>query len=330
MKNKIISLLILSLAGLGNAVAAPISFAPEILVPAYFYPTFEPGNFWGQLDSAASKVKINAIVNPNNGRFESVDSNYATVVDNLRAAGGKVFGYVQSNYGNSRAQVTDQNGNVIVQGFDFSMAKHDVDQYLNLYHVDGFFIDEMSALAAKVPEYADLYSYIKAKGASLTVIGNTGVGGVEASLKNAAADILLNFEGYGVNYASTQAPAWVQNYSVGSFANLAHTTSSVSDMESIVAGLSSHHAGMIYVTDRPYASNPWVELPSYWNQEVAAVAALSAVPEPATYALILIGMSMLIAAMRTRSASLESITDTHPKSTIGTALRERTVRCRAT
>jgi len=287
------------LAASGHALAAPVVGSPAILVPAYFYPTFEPGNPWSRLNEAASAVQISAIVNPNNGRFETVDTNYATVADNLRAAGGKVFGYVQSNYGNLRAEVLDSNGNVAVQGFSFAMAKHDVDQYLSLYHVDGFFIDEMSALNAKVPEYVDLYNYIKGKNSSLVVIGNTGVGGVEASLAQPAADILLNYEDYGSNYAATMPPAWTQNYPTSSFANLAHSVAAEADMQAIVAGLAAHHAGYVYVTDRQFSTgNPWDGLPGYWTQEVAAVAALSAVPEPATG--LLAGLGLVLVALSSR------------------------------
>jgi hypothetical protein len=40
----------------------------------------------------------------------------------------------------------------------------------------------------------------------------------------------------------------------------------------------AHHVGAIYVTDQTLP-NPYAQLPSYWDQEVAEIALIS-VPEP--------------------------------------------------
>lgn len=281
-----------------SASATPLQGAPGVLVPAYFYPTLAANDPWNLLDQAASQINVGAILNPNNGRFDTADSNYLRVDNNLRAAGGKIYGYVQTNYGHPRAAGVYSHGNPI-QAFNFTLAKHDIDQYLAQYHVDGFFIDEMSTDPGKLSDYADFYHYIKSKDPTLTVIGNTGVGGIEGNLTQ-AADVLVNFEDYGSNYASTLPPNWASNFPTNDFVNLVHDVASVTGMQNAINELAAHHANDIYVTDLAYSDNPWRGLPSYWNQEVNTIAALT-VPEPGILATMLIGISALALSKRRKS-----------------------------
>src|ERR1700687_4605795 len=68
----------------------------NVLVPAYIYPT--PGGAWDQMAVAASKVSITAILTPDSGPGSGVDSNYVAAVNKLKAAGGRVIGYVHTSY----------------------------------------------------------------------------------------------------------------------------------------------------------------------------------------------------------------------------------------
>src|SRR5262245_57834817 len=96
----------------------------EIVVPAYFY----PGGDWSKLNSAVSKVPITAIMNPFNGPGNSLDANYVSAINSLRAAGGHVIGYVYSSYA----------------GRPESQVNSDIDRYDSWYNVDGIFVDEMA------------------------------------------------------------------------------------------------------------------------------------------------------------------------------------------
>ena len=266
-----LSVLVLTMLG---AIGPYKAGAVEILVPAYFYPN---GNsYWADLASAAHQVKIDAILNPGSGPGTQPDAVYVQAVDSLRAAGGKVYAYVHTSYG----------------ARDSAAVRQDIDRYLSFYRVDGFFIDEMASGAATAPVYTDIYGYIKSKDAGLKVIGNPGVNGAEEYLRDHAADVLVNYEGNRSDYAGYQPAAWMRNYSAGSFAAIVHGAT-LSDMQSIVAGLSASHGGLVYVTDSLYASpnfNPYDRLPTYWQQEVAAVAAI---PEPATIWLTALGLALV-------------------------------------
>ena len=68
-----------------------------LLVPAYIYPV--AGGAWDQLAAVASTVPLIAIVNPNSGPGTASDPNYVSAINNVRAAGGGVIGYVPTDYG---------------------------------------------------------------------------------------------------------------------------------------------------------------------------------------------------------------------------------------
>ena len=74
-----------------SAPAAPMG----ILVPTYFDP---PSSLWNALNFAANRVPLVAIMNPNDGPATTRNPAYVTAVNSLRAAGGQVLGYVDTNY----------------------------------------------------------------------------------------------------------------------------------------------------------------------------------------------------------------------------------------
>lgn len=99
--------------------------ATEILVPAYFYPSSDPNlSFWDEMTAAASQgVGITAIMNPNNGPSDAVNTDYTSAVNAFRAAGGKVIGYVSTQYG----------------ARDAAVVLAEVNAYQNFYQIDGIF-----------------------------------------------------------------------------------------------------------------------------------------------------------------------------------------------
>ena len=78
----------------------PRSGSAIALVPAYFYPSGTGIDCWNRLARDAGSVNIEVILNPASGPGTTQDPNYVAVVDKLRTAGGRVFGYVATGYGN--------------------------------------------------------------------------------------------------------------------------------------------------------------------------------------------------------------------------------------
>jgi hypothetical protein len=256
------------------------------LVPAYFYPgtggTQGYTNGWAQLDASAGSIPIQAIVNPGNGPGAAVDPNYTTVVNNLLSAGGQPIGYVYTNYGNR----------------SLADVEADVKQWLTLYpNIKGFFLDQMSTDPTLAPTYyRSLYTFIKSQSPSLTVVANPGTNTTEAYASNRTADKLVVFEGTETSYLSYSPASWMSKYSPSLFADIVYDTPTVSDMQHVLTLSVQNRSASAYVTDQPLINPPpgylYDRMPSYWDQEVAALAALSPIPEPSSL-LITAGTGLL-------------------------------------
>jgi hypothetical protein len=275
-------LLALTLLSVCTGTALFIAASPGLLISDYIYPTLNGRNPGHQLETAASRVQSTAIINSNNESLDSVDSNDSVVIDHLRSAGGKTFGYVQSNSTDYKEQVTNQNGNAIVEGFDFDMDELNLDQYLTFNHADKFFINDMPAFESKVSEYKDIYHSIKPKNSRLQAIGYAGTSGIEDAVKLQPKGITVNLEDFRSNDGSTSLLPWDNNFGPSNDANLPHGIEPIPDTQIIVVDLT-----------KPSADTPLAVSPSYWNQQISILPAISDIPEPTTWSMIILGLMML-------------------------------------
>jgi hypothetical protein len=248
------------------------------LVPAYFYPTNGGvGGDWGQLDTAAGQISVTAIFNPDSGPGSSYNSDYGAALTSLEAAGGAAVGYVYTDYGNR--PIAD--------------VEADINTYISFYgsRVDGFFLDQMSNVPSQVSYYQTLYTYIEGLSSKYQVIGNPGTTTNSSYLAASppTANTFVTYEGDAANYTSA-------NTSTGSpdqYANIVYGQSTAAGMIADVAFAAQNNVGYVYVTDQTLP-NPYAQLPSYWDQEVAAIRSAS-VPEPG--ALILLASGCLLATV---------------------------------
>jgi Spherulation-specific family 4 len=245
-----------SLCGCNSAAGAS---KIEIVVPAYFYPS--AGSDWNDLNAAASKIPITAIMNPFNGPGNSLDANYVAAVNSLRAAGGRVIGYVYTSYTSRPIQ----------------QVLSDIDRYDTWYNVDGIFVDEMANTgpAERLNYYRDIYNHIKSIDPNWEVMGNPGTATIEQYLTWPTADRLMVFENVGAAYPGYSPSNWNFSYNRSTFVHLVHTEASLADMLSHLDLAVQRNAGGIYVTD-DVLPNPWNRLPTYWSALVDAVAATNA------------------------------------------------------
>ncbi len=244
------------LALTGLLCAAAVHAAPMgTIVPAYFY----PGTLWQSLNFAASRVPVIAIMNPNDGPDTTQNPDYVAAVNSLRAAGGRVIGYVYTSYG----------------ARDTNAVKTDIDRYFNFYPVDGIFLDEMSddASAAHLSYYATLFQYIHSKGTNVMVVGNPGINADEACLNRPAADVLVTFE-VDTGYSALVVDGWVTNHLARQFCHLPYNVADATLMTNDVNLAAARNVGWIYVTNDKGA-NPWDTLPSYWTNEVNYIQTLN-------------------------------------------------------
>jgi hypothetical protein len=249
-----------------------------VLVPAYFYPSFL-GSDWDRMDTAAGKIPLTAIMNPASGPGPSQNSDYVTAVNKLEAAGGRVVGYVYTSYG----------------ARPLADVEADVLSYKTFYNINGIFFDQQSTSnnPAVVDYYKQLYDYVKSLNPAYEVIGNPGTNPDPAYLSTPTADVEVTFENFAANYPAYAPALWMSGYSAGHFANIVHTEPTAAGMLADLQRAEQNNAGLVYVTNRTLP-NPYDQLPSYWDQEVAAIELANAVPEPSGVMLLAAGALSLL------------------------------------
>jgi Spherulation-specific family 4 len=279
-------------AALILSVATWPALAMELLVPAYFYPSFDPAlSFWDEMTSAAAAgARITAIINPDNGPGAAQNSDYVAAVNSYRDAGGRVLGYVYTCYGNN----TCTPGLPATRSVAEVLA--DAQRYNSWYQVDGIFLDEMSNLHAALPFYEGVAAGLRAAQPADTIVGNPGTATPAAYLD--VADTLVTFEQGSGSYATASSEPWMSAVAPARQAHLHYNVGSATQMRALLPQAAQRNAGYLYITDDGGA-NPWDQLPSYWRDEVTAV---SAVPEASPPALLSLGL-LAMAWRRRRVAS---------------------------
>ncbi|MFM0341468.1 spherulation-specific family 4 protein [Paraburkholderia fungorum] len=235
----------------GTAFAGS-STAVGLVVPSYFNATSSVAN-WNTLTTTARKVPTTAILNPNSGPGTKADPNYVAAVAKLRAAGGKVLGYVSTSYGKR----------------SLSAVVTDINAYVSLYKVDGFFIDEMTddSTLSHIQFYQSIYNYIKGLNAAYSVTANPGTNIPELYASLPTADQFVVFESTAKSYASYKPMSWQAGYPKKRFVHMVYNATAT-QLPGIVQYATKHGAGAVYVTSLA-GSNPYKALPTYWNDEVA-------------------------------------------------------------
>ena len=236
--------------------------AQSIAVPAYFYPGGSP-NYWTQLQQAGPGTL--AVMNPASGPGSAPDPNYVSAVKAAEAAGITVVGYVYTSYGSRSLRAVES----------------DVNKYYSWYPVQGIFFDEASTSCSMEPYYAQLNSFVKAKGGAARTVLNPGT--QTSQCYASAADTLLTFEGPDSEYVNSySAPSWVSSYPASRFWHVIYETSTTSAMATAVQLSKTRNAGYVYVTSASLP-NPYDVLPTGldWSSELTDIGATGALSAPA-------------------------------------------------
>jgi hypothetical protein len=230
------------------------------LVPAYFYPAGRRLADWARLADAARSIPLEVILNPSSGPGKTQDPRYVAVVAALRRSGARVLAYVDSDYGRRTPAAVET----------------DLRTYLNFYELDGFFIDRMANTPAAVDYYLSVRSLIRRIDPRLAVVGNPGSPTLPAYLD--AADTLVTFEGSARIFADSEprrAAPWIADKSPGRFGVIVHGVATVGAARDALARTRKIGSGSVYITDQEMP-NPYLGLPVYWPDLVAAIRASNA------------------------------------------------------
>lgn len=209
---------------------------------------------WTGFVEGAAATDGFVIVNPDSGPGSTIDEAWLTSVEEARALGVTVLGYVPTGYGTREADAIDG----------------DVNQYTTWYGVDGIFFDEVGedceGLAGWYAERAAAADALVSSGDALVVM-NPGLVTCAAYLD--AADVLVVAEDRLALISDFEPAAWMASYGPERFMFLAYDAAGA-DLGQTLKFVHDASIGWTYITDdRP--RNPWDELPTYWEAEVSAV-----------------------------------------------------------
>ncbi len=254
----------------------PIPKAIHVLVPAYGNPCCDGGpELWAELISSAQDTSRNfevvAILNPASGPGDQRDLNYLDpdgktgVIPRFRSAGGKLYGYVSTRYGN-------RNDDQILRDVDGYLK----DSHRYAGHVDGIFFDELSNDLANVARYRKWAQYVKQNQPDAVAMANPGVaetlnpsGQTRYSANDYANvfDCMMTFEHSGKQYVER----FTSTLSIDQASSLrrSHAIHSQGNWEpSWLALAASRHADYLFVSDdfmRDSEDNPYDRIPKYWR-----------------------------------------------------------------
>jgi hypothetical protein len=218
----------------------------KMLIPAYFDPTAFPA-LWTQMAGAPPGSVI--VMNPASGPGSSSNPAYVSAVAALQAAGMKVVGYVDTNFG----------------AVSSGTAETQVTDYKTWYAVDGIFFDRTSILIADETYYTTLATFVRSTTGTLVVLN---CGGIPDVGYMSIGDIVVIFEDTYANYVSYTPPGFASG-DTAKVANLVHTTTSAELQNAMYLSVVTF-ASWIYVTNDTLP-NPYDTLPSFRSAEIAFI-----------------------------------------------------------
>jgi hypothetical protein len=244
----------LDLAGADRDDTAPIlvdaslGAAARLAVPAYFY----PGPQWDRLIAAAPTVGM-IIFNPANGPGQAADPQYTKAIADARAAGITVLAYVYTNYGQRpSADVLDD----IKRTYDFYSPS-------GIYLAEGPMEADCSPLEAEYHGFADAAR-------SRDPLAYLAVGTRFCPTYVYFFDLMVEFARNWTEYQTYTPPSWMPAHSPERFCAFVDNVPPASASAALSRAV-TNGAGWVFATDES-DPNPWGQLPTYFDDEVRAVA----------------------------------------------------------
>jgi hypothetical protein len=210
----------------------------SLLIPLYVHPAEDPGAWHRLITSAAGTYGV--VLNPANGPGTAPDPAFTAVAGALRAAGARLLGYVDTDYGMREvAAVAD-----------------DLRRHLGWYAVDGCFLDRVTAAPEGLSACRRLVRTVRRLGAG-TVVLNPGVHPAPGYAR--LADLTVTFEGHWSTYVSAyRSPAWAVRHPPE---GLCHLVYGVPEALVPLAVRTAHERGAAVcgpvTAEQP---NPWIRL----------------------------------------------------------------------
>ncbi|MEU7160756.1 spherulation-specific family 4 protein [Streptomyces chrestomyceticus] len=212
----------------------------QLLVPLYEHPAERP-DAWRRLVAAAPDL-YGVVLNPASGPGTAPDPGFAEVAGQLRAAGVRVLGYADTDYGRRPHAAVVQ----------------DLLRHRDWYGADGVFLDQAASGAGLLTHYSRLTVAARAAGAR-TVVLNHGVHPHPGYLD--FADLLVTFEDTWAAYETAEVPPWTAHHPPERFCHLIHGLPKT--RAAAAAELARQRGAAVHCAVPGTAPHPWDALPPY-------------------------------------------------------------------
>ncbi|MFF3610944.1 spherulation-specific family 4 protein [Streptomyces sp. NPDC002580] len=212
----------------------PAGTPKNLLVPYYEHPFVRPAE-WDALLAAAPRLYA-VVLNPASGPGDHLDRGFAAIAGRLRAAGVRVLGYADTDYG--RRPVAD----VVV----------DLTRHRDWYGTDGAFLDQAAAVEGGLGYYRRLAAEARELGGGGLVLNH---GTAPHPSYAGIADVLVTFEGTWTGYRRRPPPPWT-----GPGTNLCHLVHGVPAGVDAEA-LARERGAALYCAVPGSGDHPWGTLP---------------------------------------------------------------------
>ena len=222
----------------------------RMVVPAYW----EPDADWQKIIAAAPTVGM-IIFNPSNGPGTTTDAAYTSAIAQARAAGILVLGYVATSYG-QRPQAD---------------ILADVNKYYDLYTPSGIYFAE-GPMEADCDNLETEYRQLTTQALSRDPKAYLAIGTRYCPSFIEFSDLMVEFAEDWVTFQSYTVPSWMPANSPERFCQFINSVPADQASQALSMAV-GYGAGWVFATDGT-APNPWGALPSYYDQELAALRAL--------------------------------------------------------
>ncbi|WP_333771103.1 spherulation-specific family 4 protein [Streptomyces sp. IBSBF 2435] len=219
----------------------PVAAARSLLVPLYVHPALDPGA-WRALEQAAGRlygVVVNVADGPGAGPPDTV---VAAAARRLRAAGVRLFGYVDTNYAARPARE----------------VARDLRRHQDWYGVSGVFFDRVASGRDRLRYYRRV-AVAARRGGARAVVLNPGVHPDPGYA--AVADLLVTYEGSWEDYTAAAVPGWTAAHPPSRFCHLVYGVPGAAAARA-VARTAAGRGAAVHCAVPGGPPNPWQYVPS--------------------------------------------------------------------
>jgi len=234
----------------------------KILIPLYSYPTDvdENGdNIWDRFIEIRNRypnVEVVAVINPDNGDFDTEDSNYSEGIKRLEENDIEILGYIYTSYAKRDREEIYKN----------IEAWRDIYQ---TYGVDGIFFDEASTNSEDLQYYKDISDYAKSAGFKKVAL-NAGYTTSQEYIDENIADIIITLE-ESEESVLNNPPSTYNNPSESTKLSLLVHDMQIADIDALIDFAIEKEFEYIYFTEDGADGNPWNSLSKYFEEELSKV-----------------------------------------------------------